>query len=188
MADDDRSKRNMTVIAVSCKAAHGIAKPNVDAIRLIAGLGVEGDAHFGATVQHRSRVAKNPDQPNFRQVHLIHAELFEELAGRGFAVAPGDMGENITTSGIDLLALSEGTELAISDEVRLCLTGLRYPCKQLNEHAPGLMDAVLDRDPDGGLIRKAGVMATVLHGGTVKSGDAIVVEPPAGVPKPLQPV
>jgi MOSC domain-containing protein YiiM len=176
------------VVAVSRKSSHGIAKPNVDTIRLIAGLGVEGDAHCGATVQHRSRVAQNPDQPNLRQLHLIHAELFDELAGQGFAVVPGDMGENVTTRGVDLLALPEGTELALGETARVRITGLRNPCKQLNGHAPGLMDAVLDRDEAGALIRKAGVMAVVLEGGEVRAGDAIAVHLPEGAHRALEPV
>lgn len=178
----------MKVIAVSRKAAHGIAKLNVDSIRLVAGHGVEGDAHFGTTVQHRSRVAQNPDQPNLRQVHLIHAELFDELAGKGFAVSPGDMGENITTQGLDLLAWPAGTELVLGESARIRITGLRNPCKQLNGHAPGLMSAVLDRDDNGALVRKAGVMAVVLDGGDVRAGDAIAVTLPHGDQRALEPV
>ncbi|MEO1168027.1 MAG: MOSC domain-containing protein [Pseudomonadota bacterium] len=178
----------MKVIAVSRKAAHGIAKLNVDSIRLVAGHGVEGDAHCGTTVQHRSRVAQNPDQPNLRQVHLIHAELFDELAGKGFAVAPGDMGENITTQGLDLLALPAGTELVLGESARIRITGLRNPCKQLNGHTPGLMSAVLDRDDNGALVRKAGVMAVVLDGGDVRAGDAIAVTLPDGDQRALEPV
>ena len=177
-----------TVVAVSRKASHGIAKPNVEAIRLIADEGVEGDAHCGARVKHRSRVAQDPGQPNLRQVHLIHAELFDELAGKGFAVAPGDMGENITTRGIDLLGLPEGAELHIGPEARLRVTGLRNPCRQLNEHAPGLMKATLGRDSDGDLVRKAGVMAIVLEGGAVRAGDAIKICAPHGAAGKLEPV
>lgn len=176
------------VIAVSRKSSHGIAKPNVDAIRLIVGHGVEGDAHFGETVQHRSRVAQNPDQPNLRQVHLIHGELLDELVGKGFAVSPGDMGENITTRGVDLLALPAGTELTLGETARIRVTGLRNPCKQLNGHAPGLMDAVLDRDDAGNLIRKAGIMAVVIDGGEVSAGDAIEATLPEGTHHPLEPV
>lgn len=176
------------IFALSLKSTHGIAKPNVGSIRLIEGHGVESDAHCGTTVQHRSRVAQNPDQPNLRQVHLIHAELFDELAGQGFQVAPGDMGENITTRGVDLLALPEGTELALGDTARIRITGLRNPCKQLNEHAPGLMNAVLDKSADGSLVRKAGVMAIVLKGGEVRAGDAIMVHLPEGERKVLEPV
>lgn len=176
------------VIAVSRKSSHGIAKPSADAIQLVTGHGVEGDAHFGETVQHRSRVAQNPDQPNLRQVHLIHGELLDELAGQGFAVAPGDMGENITTRGVDLLALPEGTELTLGDTARVLVTGLRNPCKQLNGHAPGLMNAVLDRDDAGNLIRKAGIMAIVVDGGAVRAGDRIDIYLPKGTRRPLQPV
>ncbi|WP_299326339.1 MOSC domain-containing protein [Parasphingopyxis sp.] len=178
----------MNVIAVSRKAAHGIAKPNVDVIRLIAGYGIEGDAHYGTTVQHRSRVAQNPDQLNLRQVHLIHAELFDELEAKGFSVSPGDMGENITTRAIDLLALPAGAELALGEAARIRITGLRNPCKQLNGHAPGLMNAVLDRGEDGALIRKAGVMGIVLDSGDVRAGDTIVATLPEGERRALEPV
>lgn len=176
------------IIAICRKPSHGIGKHFVKAIHLIAGHGVEGDAHFGTTVQHLSRIAQNPDQPNLRQVHLIHAELFDELAGQGFQVAPGDMGENITTRGLDLLALPEGTELVLGDTARVQITGLRNPCKQLNGRAPGLMDAVLDKDADGNLIRKAGVMAVVLEDGEVRAGDAIDVRLPEGERRALAPV
>jgi len=176
------------VVAVSRKSTHGIAKSNADSIHLIAGHGVEGDAHFGMMVQHRSRVAANPDQPNLRQVHLIHAELFDELAGQGFEVSPGDMGENLTTQGVDLLALPEGTELMLGDTARIRITGLRNPCKQLNGHTPGLMNAVLDKHADGTLIRKAGVMAVVLEGGEVRAGDAIDVRLPEDERRALAPV
>ena len=81
------------VTAVSRSATHSFSKANHEGIRLLAGLGVEGDAHLGTTVRHRSRVAKDPSQPNLRQVHLIHAELFEELLRRGFAISAGDLGE-----------------------------------------------------------------------------------------------
>ncbi len=176
------------VVAVSRKPTNGIAKPNVVSIRLIVGHGVEGDVHFGTTVQHRSRIAQNPDQPNLRQVHLIQAELFDELVGQGFQVAPGDMGENITTRGVNLLALPEGTELALGDTARIRITGLRNPCKQLEGHAPGLMKAVLDKDADGNVIRKAGVMAVVLEGGAVRAGDKIALHLPEGEQKNLEPV
>lgn len=176
------------VLAVARKPTHGIDKPEADAIRLIAGRGVAGDAHCGETVQHRSRVAQNPDQPNLRQVHLIQAELLDELAGQGFSVAPGDMGENITTRGVDLLALPEGAELALGAAARVRVTGLRNPCKQLEGHAPGLMEAVLDRAADGTLVRRAGIMAIVLRDGEVRPGDEIAVHLPEGARRALQPV
>ena len=171
------------VISVALDDRHRFSKRVVPAIRLLAGLGVEGDAHCGATVQHRSRVAADPTAPNLRQVHLLQAELFADLAGRGFDLAPGDLGENILTSGLDLLALPRGTRLAIGDAAVVELTGLRNPCSQIEKFRPGLLAAVLDRAPDGGLIRKAGVMAVVVDGGDVGPGDAVAVTLP---PPPWQ--
>jgi MOSC domain-containing protein YiiM len=163
------------VVAVAASETHGVTKDRHDAIRLIAGYGVDGDAHCGETVKHRSRVAKDPTQPNLRQVHLIHAELFDTLADNGFAVSPAMMGENITTRGIDLLGLSAGTRLEIGDEAMIEITGLRNPCHQLNGLIPGLMQEVLDRTDDGSLIRLASVMAIVIRGGLVSAGDAITI-------------
>ncbi len=175
------------VLAVSAKPKHGVNKPNRSVIRLLAGEGVEGDAHCGATVRHRSRWRRDPAQPNIRQVHLLHAELFEELAAEGFAVTPGLMGENVTTRGIDLLGLSTGAVLWLGEAARVQITGLRNPCYQLDELQPGLMAACLEKR-DGELVRKAGVMAVVLAGGEVRAGDAIVVEAAAGRHEPLKPV
>ena len=165
-----------SIIAVSCSAVHGFSKGNATTIRLLAGLGVEGDAHAGTTVKHRSRVARDPTQPNLRQVHLLHAELFDELGALGFAVAPGQLGENVTTRGIDLLALSAGTRLRLGAHALVELTGLRNPCTQLDGFAPGLMHAVTPRGPDGAIVRKGGVMAIVLAGGEVSPGDAIAID------------
>src|SRR5882757_712510 len=145
---------NAVVAAVSRSAKHTLVKCNEDSIRLLPGLGVDGDAHQGATVQHRSRVAKDPTQPNLRQVHLIHAELFDELAASGFVVAPGRIGENVTIRGLALLDLLVGTRLRLGDRAEVMLTGLRNPCRQLEAIQPGLMAAVLDRAPDGSLVRK----------------------------------
>ncbi|MCV2364911.1 MOSC domain-containing protein [Paucibacter sp. DJ1R-11] len=178
MTSEPSSKPLPQVFSVSCSAVHGFSKHLVDAIELEAGLGVRGDAHRGMTVQHRSRVAQDPSQPNLRQVHLLHHELFEELAGRGLALAPAQMGENICTAGLDLLALPTDTELQIGAEVRLRVTGLRNPCAQIENFMPGLLAAVLDRGPEGQLIRKAGIMAVVLQGGWVRPGDAIQVQLP----------
>jgi MOSC domain-containing protein YiiM len=155
---------------------------------LLAGLGVEGDAHLGETVQHRSRLRRDPTQPNLRQVHLIHSELHDELRERGFDVAAGQMGENVTTRGLDLLALPTGTRLRVGADALLEITGLRNPCQQLNGIQEGLMDATLDRDSEGNLIRKAGVMAIVISGGEVSPGDHIVAELPPEPHTPLQPV
>lgn len=166
------------VIAVSASPAHGFSKPLASHITLIAGLGVEGDAHCGVTVRHRSRVARDPTQPNLRQVHLIHAELFDELATHGFAVAPGQLGENITTSGLNLLALPVDTELHVGTSAIIRLTGLRNPCWQIDQFQPGLMAAVLGRTPDGTLVRKTGVMGVVVAGGTVRPGDPVTVKLP----------
>jgi MOSC domain-containing protein YiiM len=168
-----------TVTAVAAHARHEFSKPPRDAIRLIEGLGVEGDAHAGATVKHRSRVRRDPTEANLRQVHLIHGELHDELGARGFSVAPGDMGENVTTRGIDLLALPTGARLRLGEEAVIEITGLRDPCVQLDRFQPGLMAAVLDRDPKGHLVRKSGVMAVVRTGGWVRPGDSIDVELPA---------
>ncbi|MBV9554286.1 MAG: MOSC domain-containing protein [Alphaproteobacteria bacterium] len=175
------------VIAVSRSSGHALAKPNEGSIRLLEGLGVEGDAHLGVTVKHRSRVAKDPTQPNLRQVHLIHAELHDELEAAGFRLAPGIMGENVTTRGLDLLGLPTGTRLRLGGAM-VEITGLRNPCAQLNKIQPGLMAATLDRDANGNLVRKAGVMAIVLAGGEVKPGDPIAVELPPEPRRPLVPV
>jgi MOSC domain-containing protein YiiM len=176
------------VTAVSRSPTHTLSKPNQGHIRLLTGLGVEGDAHLGTTVQHRSRVARDPSQPNLRQVHLIHAELHDELRAAGFAVSAGQMGENVTTRGIDLLGLPTGTRLHLGATAVVEVTGLRNPCVQLDRLRPGLMAATLGRDGRGRLIRKAGVMAIVLADGDVRPGDAIRVELPPGPHRPLMPV
>lgn len=167
------------VLAVSRDSKHRFSKTNQLVIQLIEGLGIEGDAHAGATVKHRSRVARDATQPNLRQVHLIHTELFDELAAQGFKVGAGDMGENITTEGLDLLALPSGTRLAIGDSAIVEVTGLRNPCVQIDQFQKGLMHAVLGKDADGNLIRKTGVMSVVIAGGDVRPGDAIRVMLPA---------
>jgi MOSC domain-containing protein YiiM len=163
-------------------------KSNQLVIRLIAGHGVESDAHFGATVQHRSRLARTPHAPNLRQVHLIHGELHDELLTRGLRVAPGEMGENVTTRGIDLLSLPAGTRLRLGDVALVEVTGLRNPCKQLDDVQPGLMAATLARTPGGQLIRKAGVMSVVITGGDVRPGDPIHIDLPARPHRALEPV
>lgn len=177
-----------TVTAVSCSAGHTFSKPNQPVIQLIAGLGVAGDAHQGETVKHRSRVARDPSQPNLRQVHLIHAELHDELQAKGFAVSAGQMGENITTRGLDLLGLPTGTRLQIGATAVVEVTGLRNPCGQLDQFQPGLMAATLDHDEMGKLIRKAGIMGIVCVDGAVSPHDAIRVELPPLPHQPLEPV
>ena len=170
-----------SVEAVHVSPTHTMAKSSTPSIRLLVGLGVEGDAHMGTTVKHRSRVARDPSQPNLRQVHLIHAELLDELRGCGFDVAPGVMGENVTTRGIDLLGLPTGARLHLGPDAVVEMTGLRNPCAQLDGIQQRLMAAVLDRDRDGKLIRKAGVMSIVVAAGQVAAADRIRVELP---PKP----
>jgi hypothetical protein len=178
---------NGTVQAVSCSPTHTFAKPDQESIRLLTGLGVEGDVHLGETVQHRSRVARDPSQPNLRQVHLIHAELPDELRAADFVVSAGQMGENVTTRGIDLLGLPTGTRLHLGETAVVAVTGLRNPCLQLDHFQPGLMAAVLSRDEHGALIRKAAVMAIVLAGGEVRPGDPIIVELPPAPHRSLEP-
>jgi MOSC domain-containing protein YiiM len=176
------------VTAVSRSPTHSFTKPNADAIRLVAGLGVDGDAHQGTTVKHRSRLERFGHLPNLRQVHLIHAELFDELRGTGFVVAAGQMGENVTTRGVDLLALPTGARLRLGKDAVVEVTGLRNPCRQLDKLKPGLMAATLARDADDNLIRKAGIMGIVLAGGEVREGDPIRVELPPPPHRKLEPV
>jgi MOSC domain-containing protein YiiM len=173
------------VIAVSRNAKHTFGKKTQPSIRLVAGLGVEDDAHQGVTVQHLHRIARDPTQPNLRQVHLIHAELHDDLNAAGFVVAAGEMGENVTTRGIALLGLPTGTRLRLGDEAVVELTGLRNPCVQLDGFQAGLMAAVLDRDNQGALVRKSGVMSIVITSGEVRPGDDITVELP---PEPHTPL
>ena len=166
------------VTAVSKSDTHTMSKKNVKTIHLIEGLGVNGDAHMGKNVKHRSRVSKNPNQPNLRQIHLIHSELLSELLIKGFNIIPGEMGENITTVNIDLLSLPKDTILNIGKDSQIKITGLRNPCHQLNGIKDGLMKAVLGQDNYGNLIRKAGVMGIVLKSGKVSTGDEIRIEYP----------
>ncbi len=173
------------VVAVARRDGHGVGKDVVPRVLLLAGEGVFGDAHAGAAMRHRSR---DKTLPNVRQVHMIQSELFDELAARGFDLSPGVMGENVTTRGVDLLALPIGARLHLGAAAVVELTGLRNPCVQLQRLQPGLMDAVLDRAADGSLIRRAGVMGVVLHGGEVQAGDAVVVQLPPGPRRPLIPV
>ena len=178
LVDGAIQRGNGVVVAVARSGTHSFSKRRCDDIRLVTGLGVDGDAHLGSTVKHRSRVRRDPTMPNLRQVHLIHAELFEELRGKGFALSPGDIGENVTTRGIDLLKLPAGARLRLGASAFIEITGLRNPCLQLDRFMPGLMAATLDRDADGNLIRKAGVMAIVLRDGEVRSGDIIEINMP----------
>jgi MOSC domain len=187
-ASDPEIVMGGVVTAVSRSAGHTLGKPNQDSIRLLAGLGVEGDAHMGITVKHRSRLARFAKEPNLRQVHLIHAELHDELRERGFGISAGQMGENVTTRGVDLLGLPAGARLCLGDTAVIEVTGLRNPCAQLDRIQRGLMGATLKRGQDGSLIRKAGILAVVLASGEVRPGDPIRVELPAEPLQSLTPV
>jgi MOSC domain-containing protein YiiM len=176
------------VVAVHRSPSHSMSKPGQLSVHLITGHGVEGDAHAGPTVKHRSRVKRDAALPNLRQVHLMHAELHDELRDAGFDVTPGQMGENITTRGIDLLGLPAGTRLHLGPDAIVEVTGLRNPCVQLDGLQHGLMAATLSRDAEGKLLRKAGIMSIVLSDGEVRAGDTILVQLPDGPHKPLQPV
>ena len=175
-----------TIISVASDTGHSFSKITQSEITLIAGQGVLGDAHCGITVKHRSRVAKDPSQPNLRQVHLIHSELFDEVAGQGLKVSPGQMGENITTRGLDLLAMPQGTRLYLGADAVIEITGLRNPCSQIEKFQTGLLKACLHKDEQGNLIRKSGVMSIVIQGGIVSQDDTIKVILPEGAHKPLE--
>jgi MOSC domain-containing protein YiiM len=180
--------RDAAVAGLSRSAGHRFSKDATDRLTLLAGLGVDGDCHAGSTVQHLSRVRRDPGQPNLRQVHLMAAELYDELTEKGFELAAGQLGENVTTTGVDLLALARGTRLSIGAEVVLEVTGLRNPCVQIDRFRPGLLAEVLFRDAAGQVVRRAGVMAVVVAGGEVGVGDTITVEPPPPPLSPLAPV
>ncbi len=188
MTADEAPPSSGTVVALHRATEHRFGKVRAAEIDLVAGIGVAGDAHAGATVQHRSRVARDPQQPNLRQVHLLAAEVLDELADQGFAVAPGAIGENVTTRGIDLLGLATGTILRLGTTALVAVTGLRNPCTQLDDLEPGLMAALRPRDPGGAVVRRAGVMAVVVLGGWVAVGDPVEVGAPPGPPVPLHPV
>ncbi|MEV7616316.1 MOSC domain-containing protein [Streptomyces sp. NPDC089799] len=173
------------VAAVSSNEEYSFSKPNRDGITLLAGLGVQGDVHAGVTVKHRSRVAEDPTRPNLRQVHLLHRELFEEVARAGFEVGAGQLGENVTTEGIDLHALPRGAVLRLGAEAEVEITGLRNPCLQIDRFRDGLLKQVVGRDAEGAIVRKAGIMGVVRRGGTVRPGDVITVTLPAGPHEPL---
>jgi len=176
------------VVAVSVNPEHILSKVNKNSIRLVRDVGIVGDAHAGKTDQHLSHSSRDPKRPNLRQVHLIHAEFYEELNGAGFSVLPGQLGENITTQGLELLKLPSAARLFIGDQTALQVTGLRDPCKKLNDIQAGLMEATIERNSNGGLIRKTGIMSVVIKGGEIKPGDPIRVEMPPEPYKPMGPV
>ncbi|MEU8675554.1 MOSC domain-containing protein [Streptomyces sp. NPDC048560] len=175
------------VTAVSSKGTYSFSKPNRTGITLLAGLGVEGDVHAGETIRHQFRMTYEPDLPNLRQVHLIHEELFDDLAAKGFTVAPGQLGENISTRGIDLLGLPTGALLRLGEEAVVEVTGLRNPCSKINDFQKGLLQEMFEISLETGEFTfKAGIMGVVRKGGDVHPGDAVGVELPAGPPRPLE--
>ncbi|MGN9790598.1 MOSC domain-containing protein [Streptomyces sp. NPDC054847] len=175
------------VTAVSSNGTYSFSKPNRESITLLAGLGVEGDVHAGETVKHRFRMQHEPHLPNLRQVHLMHEELFDELATKGFTVAAGELGENISTRGIDLLGLPTGALLRLGEEAIVEVTGLRNPCSQINTFQQGLLKEVFELDATtGDFTFKSGIMGVVRQGGTVRPGDTIAVELPAGPHRPME--
>ncbi|MGI8870030.1 MAG: MOSC domain-containing protein [Mycobacteriales bacterium] len=176
------------VVSVNRDRAHRFSKQAVESVRLLVGLGVEGDAHLGRTVQHLSRVRRDPDQPNMRQVHLIHAELHDELRSAGFDIEAGGIGENVTTRGVDLLALPTGTLLRLGPDAVIEMTGLRNPCTQIEKYRIGMLAEVVGRDANGSVVRRAGVMAIVTVDGVVRPGDSIAIEMPPAPHVPLAPV
>ncbi|MFJ4204644.1 MOSC domain-containing protein [Streptomyces sviceus] len=173
------------ITAVSSNGTYSFTKPNRESITLLAGFGVEGDVHGGATVKHRFRMKKDPSQPNLRQVHLMHEELFEEVRRAGFEVAAGELGENVTTRGVDLLGLPVGTLLHLGGEAVVAVTGLRNPCAQIDRFQKGLMKQVVGRSEDGRALFRSGIMSVVVSGGVVRAGDAVGVELPKGPHRPL---
>ena len=168
----------MRVSAVHKDPAHRFSKLSANRVRLVRGLGIEGDAHAGVTVQHRSRVRQDPSQPNLRQVHLLHAELLDDLREKGYLVLPGGLGENVTTRGVDLLGLPVGTVVHLGPRASVTLTGLRNPCRQIDALGEGLLRQVVRRRSDGTVARLAGVMAVVAASGVVRPGDAIRLDLP----------
>ena len=177
---EQQAANGPAIVAVCRRHSHSFSKDTQPSIKLVMGAhaGVEGDGHAGETEQHLHRLPKNADSPNLRQVHLIHQELHEELRGKGFDVSPGDMGENVTTAGLNLLGLPTGAILTLGSTAQIRVTGLRNPCPQLNRFKRGLMSKVVEKAADGSLVRKCGIMAVVSTEGVVQPGDAITVALP----------
>jgi MOSC domain-containing protein YiiM len=167
------------VVAVCAETRHGFSKRVVEQIELIEGHGVRSDAHGGATVQHIFDRRRDASKPNLRQVHLLEAELFDELEQVGFNIAPGDLGENIVISGLALDALPRGALLHVGNNAILCVTGLREPCVKIDRFRPGLRAAVTERREGVGRVVRRAVMGVVTRGGVVMSGDCICIATPS---------
>ena len=168
------------VAGVFVSGGHTFSKSERYSVTLLQGLGIEGDAHCGSTVQHLSDRKKNSTRSNLRQLHLIQSELIEELNATGFDVRPGDLGENITTGQIDLPALPQGTLLRIGDTAVVEITGLRTPCFKIERFRKGLRSAVTEHRHGGPATLKGALMAIVVAGGVVNRDDRIgVIIPPA---------
>jgi len=180
-----RARLPGTVLSVSRDDKHRFSKPTVSSIRLVAGIGVEGDSHAGATVQHRYEMKRNPSAPNLCQVHFMAAELFDDLVPTGYTVAPGELGENVTTEGINLMSLPLGTRLHLGAQAVVSITGMRSPCSLINGYQNGLMKQLIKTDAAGTVQRRGGIMGIVVTGGVVNPGDRVRVELPAGEQLPL---
>ena len=154
------------VVGLSIDDGHHFSKRAVERVTMVAGVGIEGDVHAGPLVQHRSRVRVDPNQPNLRQVHLIDDAVFAVAASAGFEIDHGDLGENVTVSGLDVHGLAVGTMLRLGESAFVAVTGLRNPCGQINGLRPGLLD-VLRRADGGDIVRRAGIMGVVVRGGEV---------------------
>jgi len=165
-------------VSVNSDDAYRFSKIARQSVRLVEGHGIEGDAHAGRFVKHRYQAKKEPLTPNRRQVHLIQSELFEEMRGFGFIIEPGDLGENVTTVGIDLLALPLGAQLHLGESAVVELTGLRMPCGLIDKFQTGLKRSMIVRTPRGVTFR-AGVLGIVTSSGDVRPGDLVRAELPA---------
>jgi len=167
----------MSVLSVSMSSSHGFSKRPTDYIYLLSGCGVQGDVHCSGAASSNNK----------RQVHLIASELLTELArkdskGRAYIISPGALGENITTKGIDLVGLNEGTRLHFGDgddHAIVRITGLRNPKKRLDEWPKGLLDRCAMKNKKGEITgRKIGVMGIVEEDGFVQPGHMVYVEKP----------
>jgi MOSC domain-containing protein YiiM len=172
-----------TVVAVASKEKHEFSKRTRHAITLVEDHGVEGDVHAGRVIQHRYLAKKMPVMPNNRQVHLIASELFTELGLSGFNVSPGELGENITTAGLDLTNLPLGTRLRLGSSAVVEITGLRTPCSLIDRFQKGLKRAMIMKHEQPRF--RCGVLGVAKATGKIAPGDPIIVELPSFSLQPL---